>query len=157
MSNNLVYLSRERMLEIEKELSDLKGNGRKAMAERIAEARAHGDLSENAEYDAAKEEQGLLELKISKMEEMLSRTRIIDLSSLPKDQAHILSKLTVKNLNNSKVYTYILVSPEEADLNAGKIAISSPVGSALMGVKKGDFVQATVPAGTIKFEILNLE
>jgi transcription elongation factor GreA len=157
VSNNLVYLSRERMLELEKELADLKTNGRKAMAERIAEARSHGDLSENAEYDAAKEEQGLLELKISKLEEMLSRTRIIDLSSLPKDQSHILSKLTVKNMNNSKVYTYILVSPEEADLNAGKIAVSSPVGQSLMGVKKGDVVQAKVPAGVIKFEVLEVE
>ena len=157
MSNNLVYLSRERMLELEKELTNLKTAGRKAMAERIAEARSHGDLSENAEYDAAKEEQGLLELKISKLEEMLSRTRIIDLSAMPKDQSHILSKLKVKNLNNAKEYTYILVSPEEADLNAGKIAISSPVGQALMGVKKGDVVQAKVPAGVIKFEVLELE
>lgn len=157
MSSNFVYLSRERMVELEKELTDLKTHGRKAMAERIAEARSHGDLSENAEYDAAKEEQGLLELKISKMEDMMSRTRIIDLSSLPKDQSHILSKLTVKNLNNSKIYTYILVSPEEADLPAGKIAISSPVGQSLMGVKKGDKVEAKVPAGSIKFEILEVE
>ena len=157
MSTNFVYLSRERMHELEKELTDLKTNGRKAMAERIAEARSHGDLSENAEYDAAKEEQGLLELKISKMEAMLSKTRIIDLSTMPKDQSHILSKLTVKNLNNSKIYTYILVSPEEADLPAGKIAISSPVGMSLMGVKKGDVVEAKVPAGLIKFEILEVE
>ena len=157
MSNNFIYLSRERMLELEKELTDLKTNGRKRMAERIAEARAHGDLSENAEYDAAKEEQGLLELKISKLEEMLSRTTVIDLSGMPKDQAHILSRLTVKNLNNQKVYTYTLVSPEEADLNLGKIAISSPVGQSLMGTKKGDFVQAKVPAGIIKFEVLDLE
>lgn len=157
MSTNLVYLSRERMLELEKELNDLKTKGRKSMADTIAEARAHGDLSENAEYDAAKEKQGLLELKISNLEEMLSRTRIIDLSSLPKDQSHILSKLKVRNLNNSKEYTYILVSPEEADLQAGKIAISSPVGQSLMGVKKGDIVQAKVPAGVIKFEILEVE
>jgi transcription elongation factor GreA len=157
VSTNFVYLSRERMVELEKELTELKTYGRKAMAERIAEARSHGDLSENAEYDAAKEEQGLLELKISKMEAMLSKTRIIDLSSLPKDQSHILSKLTVKNLNNQKIYTYILVSPEEADLPAGKIAISSPVGMSLMGVKKGDVVEAKGPAGLIKFEILEIE
>ncbi len=154
---NLVYLSKEKVREVEKELNELKTNGRKQMAERIAEARSHGDLSENAEYDAAKEEQGLLELKISKLEELLSRARVIDLSNMPKDQAHILSTLTVKNLNNAKTFKYTLVSPEEADLEKGKIAISSPVGQALMGVKVGQVVQAKVPAGLIKFEILNLE
>lgn len=154
---NFVYLSKERIREIEKELNDLKTNGRKGMAERIAEARSHGDLSENAEYDAAKEEQGMLELKISKLEELLSRARVVDTSNMPKDQAHILSTLTVKNLNNSKIYKYTLVSPEEADLEKGKIAISSPVGQALMGAKKGQKVEAKVPAGIIKFEIINLE
>lgn len=153
---NLVYLSKERIRELEKELTDLKNNGRKHMAERIAEARSHGDLSENAEYDAAKEEQGLFELKISKLEELLSRARVIDTSNMPKDQAHILSTLKVKNLNNAKVFTYTLVSPEEADLEKGKISITSPVGQALMGVKPGQVVQAKVPAGVIKFEILDL-
>jgi transcription elongation factor GreA len=127
------------------------------MAERIAEARAHGDLSENAEYDAAKDEQGLLELKISKLEAMLSRAQIIDISSMPRDQVHILSKVEVKNLNNSKVFNYMLVSPEEADLQKGKIAMTSPVGQALMGKKAGDIVQAKVPAGIIKFEILKID
>ncbi|MBI1938405.1 MAG: transcription elongation factor GreA [Ignavibacteriales bacterium] len=153
---NLAYLSKERIRELEKELTDLKNNGRKHMAERIAEARSHGDLSENAEYDAAKEEQGLLELKISKLEELLSRARVIDTSNMPKDQAHILSTLKVKNLNNAKIFTYTLVSPEEADLEKGKISITSPVGQALMGVKPGQVVQAKVPAGVIKFEILDL-
>lgn len=154
--SNFVYLSKERIIELEKELNELKTVGRKNMAERIAEARSHGDLSENAEYDAAKEEQGLLELKISKMEELLSKANVIDISSLPKDQSHILSTLKVKNLNNSKIYTYTLVSPEEADLEKGKIAVSSPVGMALMGVKPGQKVQAKVPAGIINFEILEL-
>lgn len=155
--SNFVYLSKERIREIEKELNDLKTNGRKAMAERIAEARSHGDLSENAEYDAAKEEQGLFELKISKLEELLSRARIIDTSNMPKDQSHILSTLTVKNMKNNKTYKYTLVSPEEADLEKGKISITSPVGQALMGVKVGQVVEAKVPAGIIKFEILGLE
>jgi len=155
--SNFVYLSKERLREIEDELRVLKKDGRKKMAEKIAEARAHGDLSENAEYDAAKEEQGLLELRISKMAELLSRARIIDLSSLPKDQIHILSKFTVKNLNNSKTFQYILVSAEEADLEKGKIALSSPVGAALMGKKVGDITEANVPAGKIKFEILSIE
>lgn len=155
--SNFVYLSKERIRELEKELAELKNNGRKKMAERIAEARAHGDLSENAEYDAAKEEQGLLELKISKLEDLLSRARIIDTSNMPKDQAHILSKVKVKNLNNNKIYEYILVSPEEADLEKGKISITSPVGQALMGVKAGQTVEAKVPAGIIKFEVLGIE
>ncbi len=154
---NFVYLSRERILELEKELTDLKTKGRKSMAERIAEARSHGDLSENAEYDAAKEEQGLLELKISKLEDLLSRASVIDVTSMPKDQSHILSKLTVKNLGTKKTYTYILVSPEEADLEKGKIAISSPVGQSLMGVKPGQVVEAKVPAGVMKFEIISVE
>lgn len=155
--SNFVYLSKERMREIEKELAEMKTNGRKQMAERIAEARSHGDLSENAEYDAAKEEQGLLELRISKMDELLSRATLIDTTNMPKDQAHILSTLTVKNLNNSKIYKYTLVSPEEADIDKGKIAISSPVGQALMAAKVGQTVQAKVPAGLIKFEVMELE
>jgi len=149
----LVYLSQERLLELEKELKELKTEGRRKMAEIIAEARAQGDLSENAEYDAAKDAQGLMELKISKMGDMLSRARIIDVGSFPKDQVHILSKITVTNLKVNKTYTYILVSPEEADLKKGKIAISSPVGSVFMGKKEGEIVEAKVPAGIIKFKI----
>ncbi len=154
--SNFVYLSKERLRELEKELSELKTNGRKDMAERIAEARSYGDLSENAEYDAAKDAQGLLELKISKLENMLSRARVVDLSSMPEGQIHILSKIKVKNLNNSKTFDYILVSPEEADLTVGKISLTSPVGQAFMGKKIGDVVQANVPAGIIKFEILDI-
>lgn len=154
---NFVYLSKERIRELEKELNEMKNGGRKAMAERIAEARSHGDLSENAEYDAAKEEQGLLELRISKMEDILSRASVIDITNMPKDQAHILSTLTVKNINNSKTYKYTLVSPEEADIDKGKISITSPVGQALMGTKIKQVVQAKVPAGLIKFEILKIE
>lgn len=149
----LVYLSQERLLELEKELKELKTEGRRKMAEIISEARAQGDLSENAEYDAAKDAQGLMELKISKMGDMLSRARIIDVGSLPKDEVHILSKITVTNLKVNKTYTYILVSPEEADLKKGKIAISSPVGSAFMGKKEGEIIEAKVPAGIIKFKI----
>ncbi len=154
---NFVYLSKERIRELEKELTDMKTKGRKSMAERIAEARSHGDLSENAEYDAAKEEQGLLELRISKMEDLLSRATVIDITNMPKDQAHILSTLTVKNLNNAKTYKYMLVSPEEADIEQGKISITSPVGQALMGTKVKQVVQAKVPAGLIKFEVIKID
>lgn len=154
--SEFIYLSRERLVEIEKELNDLKTNGRKDMAQRIAEARSHGDLSENAEYDAAKDEQGLLELKISKLEELLSKARIIDISNMPKDSVHILSTVKVKNLNNKKEFVYTLVSPEEADLQKGKIAVTSPVGASFMSKKVGDVVDAKVPAGLIKFEILEI-
>lgn len=154
---NFVYLTAERLREIESEVKELKTNGRKAMANTIAEARSYGDLSENAEYDAAKDAQGLLELKISKMEDLLSRAQIIDNASLPIGEVHILSKVKVKNLNNSKIFEYLLVSPEEADLQQGKIALTSPVGKALMGKKLGEIVDAQVPAGIIKFEILTID
>lgn len=153
---NFVYLTPERLREIEAEIKELKTNGRKKMADTIAEARSFGDLSENAEYDAAKDAQGLLELKISKMEDMLSRAQIIDASDMPSGEVHILSKVKVKNLNNSKTFNYLLVSPEEADFQQGKIALTSPVGKALMGSKLGETVEAQVPAGIIKFEILEI-
>lgn len=155
--SNFIYLTKERLRQIEHELIELKTNGRKGMAERIAEARSHGDLSENAEYDAAKEEQGLLELKISKLEELLSKAQIIDTSSMPKDKVHILGKVKVKNLKVNKEFTYTLVSAEEADLQQQKIAYTSPVGQSLMGAKVGDVVTANVPAGEIKFEILSID
>ena len=154
---NFVYLTHDRLLEIENEVKELKTNGRKEMANTIAEARSYGDLSENAEYDAAKEAQGLLELKISKLEDLLSRAQVVDATNLPKDEVHILSTVVVKNMNNQKEFKYILVSPEEADFQQGKIALTSPVGQALMGKKSGEIVQANVPAGVINFEILSIE
>lgn len=152
-----VYLTKERLLEIEKELNDLKKNWRREVADRIAEARSHGDLSENAEYDAAKEEQGKLEMKIGKLEEMLSRAQVINKTENTDGKAQILSTVTVKNHKKNKIFTYTLVSPEEANLQKGKIAITSPVGQALMGKKEGEVTNAQVPAGTIKFEILKVE
>ena len=154
---NFVYLTRERLVELEKELKEMKTNGRKEMASKIAEARAHGDLSENAEYDAAKEEQGLFELRISKMENVLSRAQVIDTSQFPKDEVHILSKVKIKNLKTQKTFSYLLVSPEEADFQAGKISVTSPVGQGLMGAKIGNKVQVKAPAGLMQFEILEIE
>ncbi len=154
--SNFVYLTKERLNELEKELKELKGPGRKEIAQKIAEARSYGDLSENAEYDAAKDAQGLHELRINKLEQLLSRVRIIDTSTMPKDKVHILSKIKVKNHKNNKEYTYTLVSPEEANLDKGKIALTSPVGAALMGKKVGETVPAKVPAGIINFEILEI-
>lgn len=153
---NFVYLTQEKLHELEQELKELKTNGRKNMADRISEARSYGDLSENAEYDAAKEAQGHLELKISKMEEVLSKAKIVDTSKLPEDEVHILSTVEVQNMKNGKVYKYTIVSEEEADLQKGKIAMTSPVGSALMGAKKGESVNANVPAGIIQFKILDI-
>ena len=155
--DNFVYLSKERLIELENELKDLKTNGRKEMAEMIAEARSHGDLSENAEYDAAKDKQGLLELRISKLEELLSKARIIDTSQFSKDKVHILAKVKVKNLNNKKEYQYMLVSPEEADSEKAKISFTSPVGQSLMNKTIGDVTQVKVPAGIVKYEILSID
>jgi transcription elongation factor GreA len=154
---NFVYLTRERLLELEKELKEMKTNGRKDIAKRIAEARAHGDLSENAEYDAAKEEQGLFELRISKLEDVLSRARIIDSSQFVDGKAHILSTVKIKNVKNNKIFEYILVSPEEADFQAGKISITSPVGQGLMGSEKGQKIKVNAPAGILEFEVLSIE
>lgn len=154
---NFVYLTQERLHELENEVKELKTNGRKQMADTIAEARSYGDLSENAEYDAAKDAQGLLELKISKLEDILSRVQVVDTSIFSDDEVHILSTVVVKNLNNKKEFKYTLVSPEEADFQAGKIALTSPVGQALMGKKLGDTVQAIAPAGVINFEILKID
>jgi transcription elongation factor GreA len=154
---NFVYLTKERLVELENELKDMKTNGRKEMAAKIAEARAHGDLSENAEYDAAKEEQGLFELRISKLESVLSRARIIDPSQFPDGEAHILSKVKIKNLKNQKLIEYILVSPEEADFQEGKISVTSPVGQGLMGSKTGQKISVKAPAGVLEFEILSID
>lgn len=153
---NFVYLTRERLIELEKDLKEMKSNGRKEMALKIAEARAHGDLSENAEYDAAKEEQGLFEMRIAKLEDALSRARIIDTSRMPEDEVHILSKVKIKNTKTKKVVEYLLVSPEEADFQAGKISVTSPVGQGLLGAKAGQKVKVKAPAGLLEFEILEI-
>lgn len=154
---NFVYLTKERLLELEKELQEMKTTGRKQIAAKIAEARAHGDLSENAEYDAAKEEQGLFELRISKLENILSRARIIDTSQFPEGKAHILSTVKIKNLKNGKIFEYVLVSPEEADFQAGKISVTSPVGQGLIGTEQGQKVKVKAPAGLLEFEILSVK
>ncbi|MGE5796333.1 MAG: transcription elongation factor GreA [Ignavibacteria bacterium] len=154
---NFVYLTKERLLELEKELHELKTNGRKEIASKIAEARSHGDLSENAEYDAAKEEQGLFELKISKLENILSRARLIDSSQFRDGEVHILSSVRIRNLKNEKIFEYMLVSPEEADFQAGKISVTSPVGQGLLGAKEGQKVTVKAPAGVMEFEILSIK
>lgn len=154
---NYVYLTKERLVELEKELQELKLSGRKEIAQKIAEARAHGDLSENAEYDAAKEEQGLFELRISKLENILSRARIVETGQFDSSKVHILSTVIIENLANNKKFEYTLVSPEEADFQAGKVSITSPVGIALNGKNVGDVVKVKAPAGILDYKILEIK
>ncbi|MBK7256613.1 MAG: transcription elongation factor GreA [Ignavibacteriae bacterium] len=151
-----VYLTRERLSEIEAELRELKTNGRKSIAAKIAEARGHGDLSENAEYDAAKEEQQHHELKIARLELTLSRAKIIQASDLPNDKIYILTRVKLKDLKSGQDFEYLLVSPEESDFEANKISVTSPIGKALLGKKPGDSVEVTVPVGKLRYEILDI-
>ena len=123
----------------------------------IGEARDKGDLSENAEYDAAKEAQGMLEMKISKLEEVLSNARVIDESQLDLSKVLVLSKVKIKNLNNQMQLHYTLVAESEADLKSGKISVSSPIGKGLLGKKVGEVAEVMVPNGTIKFEIISID
>jgi transcription elongation factor GreA len=154
--NESTYLTRERMVELEKDLRELKTNGRKTVAQKIAEARGHGDLSENAEYDAAKEEQQHLELRIAKLEQTLSRSTIIEAKDLPNDKIYILSRVKIKDMQTNDEFEYLLVSPEEANFEANKISVTSPIGKALLGKTKGQTVDITVPAGTLKYHILDI-
>ena len=151
-----VYLTKEGMDNLRSELNELKSTGRQQMAQAIAEAREKGDLSENAEYDAAKEAQGLHELKISKLEESISNARVIDESEINTDKVSILSKVKVLNLSFDKEFEYTIVSEEESDLQQGKISVQSPIGKGLLGKKKGEEVSIDVPSGELKFKILNI-
>jgi transcription elongation factor GreA len=151
-----VYVTRERLSELEEELRNLKFHARKEIAGKIAEARAQGDLSENAEYDAVREEQGLLELRIHKMELMLMHSIIIDETEISIDKVGMLTKVRVLNKKTKKENTYQIVSQEDADFEGGKISVSSPIGKGLMNHPVGDKVQVKVPAGTLEFEILEI-
>lgn len=150
------YYTAEGLQKLKDELADLKTRGRSEVARQLAEARDKGDLSENAEYDAAKDAQGHLELKIAKLEEVVGNARLIDDSNLDLSKALILSKVKIKNLNNNMVMDYTLVSEEEASLAAGKISVKSPIGKGLLGKSVGDVAEIIIPAGKIKFEILEI-
>ncbi|ROL61210.1 transcription elongation factor GreA [Bacteroidetes/Chlorobi group bacterium ChocPot_Mid] len=156
MTFGVTYITKERAKQIEEEIFELKTKERKKIAQKIAEARSHGDLSENAEYDAAKEEQGLLEMKISRLEEMLSRAQIIDPSELPNDKVYILSRVKVLNKNNNSEVEFFMVSDSEADFYNKKISVTSPLGKALMGKKIGETAELNAPAGKIIYEILDI-
>ena len=156
MVKGKIFLTREGRDKIVKELECFKGEKRREIAKQLAEARAHGDLSENAEYDAAKEAQAMNEKRIAELEETLMRARIIDEDSVPRDQALLGATVRVKDLNGGQEFDYILVSEEEADFENDKISITSPVGSALLGHKVGDGVEIEVPAGTLEYEIVKI-
>ncbi|MBI5472172.1 MAG: transcription elongation factor GreA [Ignavibacteriae bacterium] len=151
-----IYLTRERLVELERELHELRTNGRRRMAQVIAEARGHGDLSENAEYDAAKEEQQHLELRIQKLEITLAKAKMIEAKDLPNDKIYILSRVKLRDLKSNDLCEYLLVSPEESDFEANKISVTSPIGKALLGRKKGESVDIKVPAGNLKYEIVDI-
>ena len=142
--------------ELVDELNYLKLTRREEIKEQIAVARSFGDLSENAEYDAAREAQGMLEAKIAQLELALANSRIIDTSRIDTKTVQILTKVTVLNHNNNKQFTYTLVSEKEANFKEGKIALGTPIAKALLGKKKGEIAIAQVPAGEIKFEILDI-
>jgi transcription elongation factor GreA len=147
------YITRETLEQMKAELQHLKAVERPAASRAIAEAREKGDLKENAEYDAAKEQQGLLEAKIVILEGQIANARVIDESTIDTSKVSILTKVTVLNLNTKKAITYKIVSEKEADLKAGKISITSPIGKGLLGKKVGDTAEVQAPAGVIKFKI----
>ncbi len=156
MAPKVTYLTDEGFKNLKEELEQLRSVERPAISRAIAEARDKGDLSENAEYDAAKEAQGMLEMRIAELESLIAHARIIDKSKISTDSVQILNKVTLLNHNTKKQVVYTLVSEKEANLKEGKLAVGTPIGKALLGKKKGDIVEVTVPAGVIHFEILDI-
>jgi len=154
--SNVSYYTAEGLKKLRDEIDYLKSVERPKASQAIADARDKGDLSENAEYDAAKEAQGLLELKIAKMDEVLANARLIDESQLDTSKALVLSTVRIKNQTNGMELTYKLVAESEADLKAGKISVTSPIGKGLLGKKVGEIADISVPNGTLKFEILEI-
>ncbi len=150
------YYTEEGLKKLKEELDQLRDVERPKASQAIAEARDKGDLSENAEYDAAKEAQGLLEMKIAKLEETVANARIIDESQLDTSKALVLSTVKIRNQANKMEMKYTLVAESEADLKAGKISVTSPIGKGLLGKSVGDIAEVQVPNGTLKFEILEI-
>lgn len=153
---DVIYLSKEKYEELRKELAELKTKGRAEIAMKIAEARSHGDLSENSEYETAKHEQELLELKIQKLEETLARAKIVDTKSLPTDKVYLYSKVKLLNLDTNQVIEYAIVSSQETNSAEKKISVQSPIGRGLLGRQVGDVVEIKVPAGIVRYKILEI-
>ena len=156
MAKEIIYLTAEDYKKLKDELDHMRSVERPAASAAIAEARDKGDLSENAEYDAAREAQGLLEMRIAKLEDTLANARVIDETKIDKSKVQILSKVTLLNKTTNKQVTYTIVAEHEANLREGKLAIGTPIAKALLGHKKGDEVEVTVPAGVLKFEIVDI-
>jgi len=154
--NKVSYYTAEGLQKLKMELDYLKNVMRPKVSQDIADARDKGDLSENAEYDAAKEAQGLLEMKISKMEELFSHARVIDESQLDISKVLVLSSVKIKNQVNGMEMIYTLVAESEADLKTGKISVTSPIGKGLLGKSVGEVAEIAVPKGILKFEILEI-
>ncbi len=151
--NDIQYVTKETLEQMKVELQRMKTVDRPAASRAIAEAREKGDLKENAEYDVAKETQGLLEAKIALLETQLASARIVDETNIDTSKVSILTKVTLTNLNTKKQVTYQIVSEKEADLKAGKISVTSPIGRGILGKKVGDMAEVQAPAGIIKFKI----
>jgi transcription elongation factor GreA len=156
MAQQLGYYTEEGLQKLKDELHHLETVERKSATNAVAEARDKGDLSENAEYDAAREAQGLLELKIGKLKEVIANARIVDESKLDLSKASILTTVKIKNIKNNATMKYTLVAESEADLKSGKISVDSPIGKALLGKKVKDKIDVTVPAGVMTFEIIEI-
>ncbi|MBM1104824.1 transcription elongation factor GreA [Aurantibacter crassamenti] len=154
--SNVSYYTAEGLKKLKEELRQLKDIERPKASQAIAEARDKGDLSENAEYDAAKEAQGLLELKISKLEDVFANARLIDESQLDNSKVLVLSTVKLKNQTNGMEMKYTLVAESEADIKTGKISVNSPIGKGLLGKSVGEVAEITVPNGTLKFDVLEI-
>ena len=154
--SEVIYVTAEGLQKLKEELDQLRNVERPSISRQIADARDKGDLSENAEYAAAKEAQGMLELRISKLEDIVARSRILDESKLDSSSVRLLSKVKIKNQTNNSVMEYLIVPESEANFKIGKIAVSSPIAQGLIGKKVGDIVSIKVPSGTIPFEIISI-
>ncbi|MDI9604491.1 MAG: transcription elongation factor GreA [Bacteroidota bacterium] len=152
----VTYMTEEGLRNLQEELIDLESVQRPAISRQIAEARDKGDLTENAEYDAAKEAQGLLEAKIARLKELIATARLIDESRIGTDEVKIMNKVTIKNVKTNKQMTYTLVSESEADLKSGKIAVNTPIAQGLLGKKVGDVAEIKVPSGILTFEVMDI-
>ncbi len=154
--SEVIYVTEDGLQKLKEELEHLRGVERPMISRQIADARDKGDLSENAEYAAAKEAQGMLEMKINKLEDIVARSRIIDESKIDTSTVRILNKVKIRNKSNNSVMEYQLVPESEANFKEGKIAVNSPIAQGLIGRKEGDIVQIKVPSGVISFEIVEI-
>jgi transcription elongation factor GreA len=154
--SKVTYLTKEGLKKLQKELEQLRTVERPAISQMIAEARDKGDLSENAEYDAAKEAQGMLEMRIAKLEDAIAQARVIDESKIDTDKVQILNKIKIKNLANNTIMQYTLVPESEANIKEGRLSVGTPIAQALLGKKKGEKVEVSIPSGIVTFEVIDI-